>query len=394
MKKYLTMFAAAAMVFASCSKPEDNPTPTPSTDPDPTPVEKAFSVAPATIAAKADDTSTTINVTSEVAWTAKSDNASFTVNPASGNGNASITVSFPANTVESEVKANITVATTDENAKTKSYTVAITQGAAAHVEPEPDPEPASDTTYLARWWFDETQAAILGVHFTEEAKLADKSPNPEANKAGNGGYYVEPNVSGKGRIEFYNGIDKTDINPKGRVKRVIGKYGGVVSYGTWKGDYYLMTAETDEALPAGTNIYTFFALRPNVDNVPKYWLVEILDGDTWKPYLETKKVTVEGEGEVEYNLELVYDNDAADIKCIDSIVDSNYKLTASTKDVKIRILAVSSAYAYGPGLPTVIGDSSISAKNPVTILVGNRESSGASKGVPVLHHTMICTVKE
>ena len=392
MKKYLTILAAAAFLAAACSKPEPTPTPTPEPEPEPTPtpVEKVFTVSPSSISAKAEDTSATITVTSEVAWTAKSDNAAFTVNPASGNGNASLTVSFPANTVESEVKANITVATTDENAKTKNYTVDITQAAAEKV-PEPGPEPGQgkDTTYLARWWFDESQAAILGVHFTEEAKLADKSTNPEACKPGNGGYYVEPNVSGKGRIEFYNGIDKTDINPKGRVKRVIGKYGGVVSYGTWKGDYYLMTANTDQALPAGTDIYTFFALRANVDNVPRYWMVEIRDGDTWKPYLETKKVVVEGEGEVEYNLEIIYDNEAELLKCPNSIVDSEYKLTSATKDIQIRILAVSSAYAFGPGLPSVIGDSSISAKNPVTILVGNR----ANNSEPVLHHTMICTVK-
>jgi hypothetical protein len=150
-----------------------------------------------------------------------------------------------------------------------------------------------------------------------------------------------------------------------------------------------MTANTDQALPAGTDIYTFFALRANVDNVPRYWMVEIRDGDTWKPYLETKKVVVEGEGEVEYNLEIIYDNEAELLKCPNSIVDSEYKLTSATKDIQIRILAVSSAYAFGPGLPSVIGDSSISAKNPVTILVGNR----ANNSEPVLHHTMICTVK-
>ena len=204
---------------------------------------------------------------------------------------------------------------------------------------------------------------------------------------------MEPNVEGKGRIEFYNGIDKTSINPKGRVKRVIGQWGGIVSYGTWKGDYYLMTANTDAPLAAGTTIYTFFALRPNTDNVPKYWLVEIMDGNVWKPYLTTQKVTVEGEGEVEYNLEITYDNTAETLKALDSIVDSNYKLTSDTKDVVIRILAVSSAYSCtveGAKLPEVIGDSPIKAKNPVTIMVGNRL---ADTGLPVTHHTMICTIK-
>ncbi len=375
------------MLFAACGEKPD-PTPTPEPEPE---VEASLEVSTSDISVKAADTSASINVTANCAWKAASDNSAFTLSPSSGNGNGTITVSFPANEQTSEVKAGISISS-DGVTPALSVKVNIVQ-AAAEAKPDPEPEPdtpsaGTDTTFLARWWFDESQYDILGVHFHEEAKI-DGAPNPEANLPGNGGYYIEPNVSGKGRIEFYNGIDKTEINPKGRVKRVIGKYGGVVSYGTWKGDYYLLTAETDAALAAGTTVYTFFALRPNVENVPKYWMVEILDGETWVPYVETKKVTVEGEGEVEYNLELIYDNDAADIKCINSIVDSNYKLKNSTKNVVIRILAVSGAYAYGPGLPSVIGDSPIKAKNPVTIMVGNRESGGE----PVLHHTMICTIK-
>jgi len=381
--KKLALFASALVLFAACG---EKPDPSPSPEPE---VEASLEVSTSDISVKAADTSASINVTANCAWKAASDNSAFTLSPSSGNGNGTITVSFPANEQTSEVKAGISISS-DGVTPALSVKVNIVQ-AAAEAKPDPEPEKPSDqpdTTYLARWWLDESQVEVLKVHFHEEAKI-DGAPNPEACLPGNGGYYIEPNVSGKGRIEFYNGIDKTEINPKGRVKRVIGKYGGVVSYGTWKGDYYLLTAETDAALAAGTKVYTFFALRPNVENVPKYWMVEIMDGDTWVPYLETKKVTVEGEGEVEYNLELIYDNDAAEIKCINSIVDSNYALKNSTKNVVIRILAVSGAYAYGPGLPSVIGDSPIKTKNPVTILVGNRESGGE----PVLHHTMICTVK-
>ena len=246
-----------------------------------------------------------------------------------------------------------------------------------------------DTTYLARWWFDASQVEVLSEHFTEMAKV-DGMVNPDACLPGNGGLYVEPNVSGSGRIEFYNGVDKTAINPNGRVKRTIALYGDVTSYGTWKGDYYLLTANTDAALPAGTDIYIFFALRPNSDNVPKYWLVEIRDGDTWKPYLKTRKVTVEGEGEVTYNLELVYEAAGDPVRAHNSIVDGEYKLTAATKDIQIRILAVSSAYAEGEGLPSIIGDGPVQTKNPVTFLVGNRLTD---VGLPVKHHTMICVVK-
>jgi len=66
--------------------------------------------------------STTINVSSNVDWTAESDNADFTVSPASGNGNGTITVTYPENTTESTKTANITVATATDTVK-----VAITQ---------------------------------------------------------------------------------------------------------------------------------------------------------------------------------------------------------------------------------------------------------------------------
>ena len=386
MKKYIALMAVAALAFAACG---EKPEPIPTTDP--TTKEIKLEVNTTAISVKAGDTSASINVTANCPWKAESDNPAFTLSPASGEGNGTITVSFPANEAQQEVKAGITVSSNAKEGTPVSVKVNVSQAAAeAKPDPEPEPQPSeSDTTYLARWWFDESQVTVLGEHFTEEAKI-DGNTNPAACLPGNGGYYVEPNVEGKGRIEFYNGIDKTEINPKGRVKRVIGKYGGIVSYGTWKGDYYLLTANTDEALPAGTDIYTFFALRANTDNVPRYWMVEINDGGTWKPYLETKKVTVEGEGEVEYNLEIIYDNDAERVKAPDTIVDSNYKLTGSTKDVVIRILAVSSAYSYGTGLPSVIGDSPVKAKNPVTIMVGNRLSEN---GDPVLHHTMICKLK-
>ena len=384
-------FFAAVVLMAACNKPE----PTPDPKPDDKPKEKAFAVSPESITVEADATSASITVTGEVAWTVTSDNNAVSVSPAAGTGNGTIAVSFAANETENEVKANLEVFTTDELAKVKSYKIPFTQKGKAHVEPDPEPDPdpqpsVKDTTYLARWWFDASQVDVLKAHFHEEAKI-DGATNVEACKPGNGGYYIEPNVSGSGRIEFYNGVDKTEINPKGRVKRVIGQWGGVVSYGTWKGDYYLLTANTEAALAAGTDIYTFFALRPNVANVPKYWMVEINDGGSWKPYLETKKVTVEGEGEVEYNLELVYEADGTP-KCHDTIVDSEYKLTAATKDIQIRILAVSGAYAEGAGLPTNIGDGPAKAQqgNPVTILVGNRL---ADTGLPVEHHTMICVVK-
>ncbi|MCQ2166931.1 MAG: BACON domain-containing protein, partial [Bacteroidales bacterium] len=74
-------------------------------------------------------TSAQISVSSSVDWTASSDNAAFTVSPASGSGNGTITVNFEANTTEASRSAVITVSTTSDKVSTKSYTVTITQKA-------------------------------------------------------------------------------------------------------------------------------------------------------------------------------------------------------------------------------------------------------------------------
>ncbi len=84
-----------------------------------------FNVSAGTISAKADATSATFNVNANVSWTATSDNAAYTLEPASGEGNGTVTVKFAANATDADIKVNITVATTAEVA-TKSYTVVLT----------------------------------------------------------------------------------------------------------------------------------------------------------------------------------------------------------------------------------------------------------------------------
>lgn len=92
-----------------------------------------FSVSKETLTAKADDTSITFDVKGNVKWTVASDNAAYTVSPASGEGDGTVTVSFSANAAASDVKVNIIVSTTADVA-TKSYTVVLTHQGTATVE--------------------------------------------------------------------------------------------------------------------------------------------------------------------------------------------------------------------------------------------------------------------
>lgn len=84
-----------------------------------------FSVSTTALTAKAGDTSASFDVKGNVKWTVSSDNAAYTVSPASGDGAGTVTVKFAANETEKDVTVKLTVSTKEEVA-TKSYTVVLT----------------------------------------------------------------------------------------------------------------------------------------------------------------------------------------------------------------------------------------------------------------------------
>ena len=84
-----------------------------------------LSVSTTALTAKAGDTSASFDVKGNVKWTVSSDNAAYTVSPASGEGAGTVTVKFAANETEKDVTVKLTVSTTADVA-TKSYTVTLT----------------------------------------------------------------------------------------------------------------------------------------------------------------------------------------------------------------------------------------------------------------------------
>lgn len=92
-----------------------------------------FSVSTTALTAKAGDTSASFDVKGNVKWTVSSDNAAYTVSPASGDGAGTVTVKFAANETEKDVTVKLTVSTTEDVA-TKSYTVVLTHQGTATVE--------------------------------------------------------------------------------------------------------------------------------------------------------------------------------------------------------------------------------------------------------------------
>lgn len=92
-----------------------------------------FSVSTTALTAKAGDTSASFDVKGNVKWAVSSENAAYTVSPASGDGAGTVTVKFAANETEKDVTVKLTVSTTEEVA-TKSYTVVLTHQGTATVE--------------------------------------------------------------------------------------------------------------------------------------------------------------------------------------------------------------------------------------------------------------------
>lgn len=334
MNKYIYILAAAAIAFAACGKDDATSDEGGSGGDTPKPTVKAFSVSPLSISVDADATMASITVTSEVAWKASSDNAAIALSPSSGNGNGTIVLSFNANAAEQEVKANITVSTDDKDAETPSYTISFTQ-AGVKIVPAVKPAPG---TVLAEWRFTTSEAENLRngtVTFEQNAK--DKS-GPAYAKGNSDGAYVPSNVSGKGKLEYYNGVDKSStsvtLENKTCVKRCIGNRGEPCIYGTWEGDYFIWsaTAENDAPIAAGTKIHLFFALRPNNENVMKYWKCEYLDGSQWK---ETKTYELKYDATAEGTVESP--------KQINELINETVTLTADTPSVQFRFTCTQNA---------------------------------------------------
>ena len=289
-------------------------------------VRKSFQVSTQSLLAKADDTSASFTVSTEVAWTVSSSNPAFVPSPSSGEGNGTVTVSFPVNSVPEEVTAVITVSTTDEAVVNKELMVTIKQEAGKPNNPAVKPAPG---TVLAEWEFDTPQVDALKAGGIESVSLDDD------NAPGNvGNPYIPSNVSGKGKLEYFNGSDKSSVSTK-KPKRRIGERGELAVYCSWEGDWFTWTAETDAPLAAGTKFQLNFVLRPSHEDTPKYWKCEYLDGDKW---VELETISLE------------FHKDAAgtaeDPKQINTFIKETATLTADTPYAQFRFTCTQNARCY------------------------------------------------
>ena len=326
----------------------------------------------------ADATTATFNVSSNKPWVATCDNPNVTITPDSGSGSAAVTVSFPENTGTTDLVYTVVVTIAGTQ-----YPVTITSKHPLYYEP------------IAEWIFSVDYLDFYNEHFKYEDAKVGGAPNPASNAAGflNGddSHYC-PAVNGNGKIRFWNGVDKTAMNPDGRCKRGAGNSGEPCWYGNWKDDIVYFEATPAETLPAGTQVNIWFCLRPSTMNTLRHWLLEIKDGEDWVAVGETT-----AKGDAKYNIQLIYNKDAAgtaeDPQQINTIVNRDYTLKNAASKVEYRMTCTTLDWADGMGEanPSNLGLKSDGKKaNPVLRIAGKSSTGGAAE---IDHNTWIAIVK-
>jgi len=122
-------------------------------------------------------------------------------------------------------------------------------------------------------------------------------PGTFRKDAGDGGLYIAANAGGSGKLTYVQ-IDKNEIDVNGKARNVCGSTGEPYVEGQWPGDSWNFTA--DHSIPAGSIVAASFYSRTSGTGM-KYWLVEYLDGDTWKPAMPTVTEEIEGQT-ITYNV--------------------------------------------------------------------------------------------
>ena len=311
---------------------------------------KNFTAAPVKAALVHTDQYATINVESDVVWTITSSNDKFVfTNPRyhkdtapdepkvttyfTGEGTQEIQVLVPANFTYEDVKTTITVQTEDPLVLTsKTITFDITQ----------DAYPIPSGQVLAEWYFAASEASALKVHYDLPAKSGGNS-----EKEGFGypdELYIDANSYGTGKFKYWQ-VDKEPIVDAiaKRCKRTITSAGEPMVVPPYTGDYALWTATPSAPLAAGTKVHIFFAVRPNDQQICKYWKLQYLDGTEWKTVTDQVKTATTANGTIEYTHELVWTGD----KQTNTFVDAVVTLTAETKDAQFKFECVDNTWCDG-----------------------------------------------
>ena len=175
-----------------------------------------------------------------------------------------------------------------------------------------------------QWLFTADAMTAYADNFGTTEGVADKT-------AGDGGMFVQANVAGEGKISYVQ-VDKTELDVDGKATRITGATGHPYVTGIWPGDYWLFEATDGTEYAAGTAVNISYITRTSKTG-HKYWRLEYLDGEEWKPAMETTAYTL-NEQEFTYNIAM-FDDGKTNVE-----VNATVTLSVATKDVKFRMLCV------------------------------------------------------
>lgn len=180
---------------------------------------------------------------------------------------------------------------------------------------------------VAEWLFTADAMASYADNFGTTAGLVDLNP-------GDGGQFVAANVTGSGKITYVQ-VDKNGIELEKAEEqpwRITGGSGHPYVRGIWLGDYWLFEGDSNTTYPAGTIFSINYITRTSKTGF-KYWRIEYLDGETWKPAMPVTAATV-NDLAIEYNLVMANDG-STNIE-----VSPMVSLTSATKGLKFRMVAL------------------------------------------------------
>ena len=164
---------------------------------------------------------------------------------------------------------------------------------------------------------------------------------------GDGGMYVDSNVSAGGRITYVQ-VDKAAVDPNQKASRIVGGTGHPYVTGPWTGDYWLFTLSNGTEQPAGTKAHIKYISRVSKTG-PKYWIAEYNDGEDWKPAIATSTHT---DG-FTYNLVMEPDGST------NITVEAEFTLAKAADKIQFRMRCVSMLQASGdPALEKCNGGTS------------------------------------
>ena len=174
--------------------------------PGPDPTEKSFGVSATEISATYKETSASFGVTGNVAWTVTCPEG-VTADPASGEGEATVKLTFPANEGDEDVTYAVKVETADTDIEEKSYTVTVKHACYRLPATVAEliaaiPSTATSSTTAERFSVKLNEVVVSGIYQDKNIFFEDETGGIQLIEEGSA-YFPGAIISGKASVKAY-----------------------------------------------------------------------------------------------------------------------------------------------------------------------------------------------